>query len=52
MQFTLDCIGEQLGYDAAAERAAANNYPLIRTMTVGTFRTSLTPFVELGHPPP
>ena len=27
MQFTVGCIGEQLGFDANAEIADANNYP-------------------------
>ena len=31
MQFTLGCIGQQLGFDAKAEIADANNYPQVRT---------------------
>lgn len=47
MQFTVGCIGEQLGYDANAEIADANNYPHIRTMTVLQTTTSYDPMMEL-----
>ncbi len=43
MQFTVDCVGFQLGYNATADAAAAANYPLVRTMTVGETTTSWTP---------
>jgi len=51
MQFTLGCIGQQLGFDAKAEIADANNYPQIRTMTVGQKLTSFTPLQQLGATP-
>lgn len=51
MQFTVDCVGFQLGYNATADAAAAANYPLVRTMTVGETTTSWTPLRELGVPP-
>jgi hypothetical protein len=47
MQFTLGCIGEQGGYDAATEIALSSKYPQIRTMTVGTSTTSYHPLPEL-----
>lgn len=51
MQFTLGCIGQQQGYDAAAEIAAAAAYTLIRTMTVGETTTSYTPLTQLAVAP-
>lgn len=43
MQFTVDCVGFQDGYNATADAAAAAGYPLVRTMTVGETTTSYTP---------
>ena len=51
MQFTLGCIGQQLGYDARAEIAAADAYPMIRTMTVGETTTSYHPLQQLAVAP-
>jgi sialate O-acetylesterase len=51
MQFTVDCIGQQLGFDANAEIQKANGYPNVRTMTVGQTWTSLSPLNELYNPP-
>ena len=47
MQFTVGCIGQQLGFDAQAEIEEASNYPNIRTMTVGELWTSIEPLQEL-----
>ena len=49
--FTVSQIGEQVGFDAAAEIADANNYPSIRTMTVGQTSTSYQPLQELAMEP-
>lgn len=51
MQFTLASIGQQLGFDAKAEIAEANNYGQIRTMTVGQKLASIVPLRELGAAP-
>ena len=51
MQFTVGCMGQQNGYDAAAAIAESNNYPSIRTMTVGQTTTSYFPLTQLGAPP-
>lgn len=48
---SLGCIGQQNGYDAAAEIAASAAYPSIRTMTVGETTTSYTPLQELAVAP-
>ena len=47
VQFTMSCIGQQNGYDAAGEIAKADAYPHIRTMTVGQTTTSYQPLSEL-----
>lgn len=60
MQFTVGCSGDIAiargdpgfpGYDAPAEIAASDGYPLIRTMTVGETTTSYSPLSQLGAPP-
>jgi sialate O-acetylesterase len=51
MQFTVAAIGQQLGFDAKAEIAEANDYPQIRTMTVGQKNASVVPLRELGAAP-
>ena len=51
MQFTLAQIGQQDGYDAAAEIAKADGYPHIRTMTVGRTTASYQPLPELRSAP-
>jgi len=51
MQFTLPQIGEQDGYDAAGEIAAAANYPSIRAVTVGQTTTSYSPLQQLAVAP-
>jgi sialate O-acetylesterase len=51
MQFTLACIGEQLGYNASEEIAESTGYPSVRTMTVGQTTTSYYPLQELAVPP-
>lgn len=51
MQFTTLCSGNQDGYDAPADAAAAAAYPLVRTMTVGETTTSYAPLAQLGAPP-
>lgn len=51
MQFTVGCIGEQLGYNATEEIAESINYPAVRTMTVGEFTTSYYPLQELAVAP-
>ena len=51
MQFTLDCIGFQNGYNATKEALEANDYPWVRTMTVGETTTSYTPLNQLAVAP-
>ena len=51
MQFTLSCIGFELGYNATEEVAESAAYPLVRTMTVGETTTSYYPLQELAVPP-
>ena len=51
MQFTLGCIGTQLGYNATEEIAESAAYPLVRTMTVGQTTTSYYPLQELAVAP-
>lgn len=51
MQFTVECIGTEAGYNATADIAESINYPLIRTMTVGQTTTSYYPLQQLAVPP-
>ena len=51
MQFTLAQIGQQDGFDAAAEIARADGYPHIRTTTVGRTVASYQPLPELEAAP-
>lgn len=51
MEFTIDQLAFSDGCNATAEAEAANNYPHVRTMTVGHGFTSSTPVVQLGAAP-
>jgi len=50
-QFTLSQLGEQGGFSASAEIAAAAAYPWVRTVTVGQTTTSYSPLQQLAVPP-
>jgi hypothetical protein len=50
-RFTVHSIGDEPGWNATAEIAAANAYPGVRTTTVGQVFTSMLPLNELGAPP-
>ena len=50
MQFTVTQVSDKDGFNATQEIAEAANYPMVRSITVGTTTTSTVPLQQLAVP--
>jgi hypothetical protein len=50
VQFTVTQVSDKDGFNATEEIAEAANYPMVRSITVGTTTTSTVPLQQLAVP--